>query len=175
MRLFFLLLAILSTVSAGNKEWTLDEIIEFADRNSDQVSIIDQTRNQNIAEIDIYKASAFPRLDTEISVMRTSVPTRSIFSQQSFFQSTANQGTTNQAYPDSMYSSQYGLNLNLSAPIYTFGRFGSVLDIARKMERKVDLEKDLARTNHHLSTITLYTDALLAVNLEKVSATSEKL
>ena len=81
-RLIIFVLFVTSSVQA--KELGIDDILNLSKRPSDQRRIIDHTKKLSEASIGVYRSSALPKIDAEVSAIRSASPTEYLFNSNNF-------------------------------------------------------------------------------------------
>lgn len=139
---------------------TLEEALEIAKGDTPDSTIIREQKSLGIAKNDALVASVYPRLDFDIHGKHDSYTKYS-----SNFASIPN-------LDDRFSGQQYGWGLNLQAPLYTFGRFGYLLQAYRDSEQLVDEEFNNNRDTYLQKVVGLFATAVLTLKTKKLTQDS---
>lgn len=144
--LFFLALFLTTSKNIYSKEYNLEEVLSLAKQGNPSIDNISESYKIGNATVLSGKSSALPNLDFSVTGTK--------------FQGSSNGMPRTPA--NKKLDTTYGSSLTLNQPLITFGRLGSVWDIANLTDESNVLNKEFS-TNRFLFQILLaYGEALLS-------------
>ena len=160
----------------------LDDILDLAKRQTIDRSIIEHQYQAKKAESNVFRASALPTITSSLSSSRIAVPTATLGGASLGSGGPPGQGATNsdrdgseaEGIPDRVFGNAYAVGINLSAPIYTFGRTGAVWSAWKTQQELLEEQRHSDVQNYYLDVITAYSSALTSKNLLRAAKRSER-
>jgi outer membrane protein TolC len=162
-----LMLSANATTEAATS-YNLDQILQMAQKQTADRILIDQRYLQSIAQIDTFRSAALPQISTEVSANRIGVPLNTGSSNSGLPQNGANDDKSH------AYGNDYRMNLNLSTPIFSFGRLGSLMNVVDFQKEATANAKKSQTQLYYLKVIQSYNSALLALNIHEAAKRYEK-
>ena len=138
-------------VAAESSNFTLEQVLAIAAEKSDELAIIEKRTESGYAEVDIYRAEAYPMVSFATGVSYVN-------------QSLSGQPFQNELMTlfDRLDGGAFNWGLNLQQPLLTFGKVRSALKLAKSREKSLVTLKRLERDRVFLGVMELFASAYSA-------------
>ncbi|MCB9228533.1 MAG: TolC family protein [Deltaproteobacteria bacterium] len=146
--LWFFMSHIKTVHTAFAKELSLDEILEMAQGDTTGKRLIEASYHSQMAETMIYRSAALPQLNFLYSAQKSSL-------------SLLDQGLP-PGSPERMSGNEYSWRLNLEAPVFSFGRIGTLWQLVNLREELSSYDRERQTDDYFRHIIQSYMAALLA-------------
>ncbi|MBF0433006.1 MAG: TolC family protein [Fibrobacteria bacterium] len=158
----------------------LQEILDIALKNSEDLEIIDQSYEAGKQEINTFKASVYPQIHFSMggAYINNSLAGMGAFSKMfemlgqviATNNTGGTTGSTGSSASFNRYSGmEYSMVAALQQPVFTFGRLGVVHRMAKTQTKLLGEQKELRREQFLVGVVQSYNSAVLALVEKKVA------
>ncbi|MFP4164258.1 MAG: TolC family protein [Chitinispirillaceae bacterium] len=156
-----------SFAGESGKQITLEQLLARCENSAHDLAIIEKRADAGYAEVDKYRAEAFPFLSFSSSA---SYASQSLESQT--LQSASSGEEDPMQHIDRIDGYAFDWSLNLKQPLITFGKVSSALKMAKTQERSLAHKLRLEEDQFHISVMSRFADAYSAQQSEIISRKS---
>ncbi len=158
--IFFLLTLITANSPMFAMELNLFAALKKASGETDDMAILKERLNMNHYEIEGIKSALFPVVQFSTGLNYLSISSKSF--PPYFTEVPSDGGGGGASFPSRFYGSEINWNLSFRQPLFTFGRLGVLIKIARKTQDINNLNYDIEKEKYYFNALSSWTTAYLA-------------